>query len=292
MAQIALNGQEVPLTVQPQETLGLLGQSLIPLLAGGHELVASLGGIVGEALKQGMAPTDAKVQACLWLLHELGVRALTVPRDGSTGGSIDQILDAGDLARDTSDPYSPGNMATGRALATALRNVSSRTFILNGETRAVRLLPREKIVPAIQAVVDMRRLNEPVHLTTTRALAAIVASGASMQDERIDALVELASDLGIVALSVDRATNTITFEAEFSEANAVAAAYLQGGGVQGVQGARQRVRYLNQQMRGADGAGAVPSGTAQKAGIAAQSSSSIGGAKPTPKGLIRARRRR
>jgi len=53
----------------------------------------------------------------------------------------------------------------------------------------VRLLPREKIVPAIQAVVDMRRLNEPVHLTTTRALAGMVASGASLQDERIDALV-------------------------------------------------------------------------------------------------------
>jgi hypothetical protein len=131
----------------------------------------------------------------------------------------------------------------------------------------------------------MRRLNEPVHLTTTRALAGIIASGASLQDERIDALVELASDLGIVALSVDRATNTITFEAEFSEANAAASAYLQGGGVQGVQGARQRIRYLNQQMRGADGGAAVPS-------RAGQPSSGIGGAKPTPKGPIRARRRR
>jgi hypothetical protein len=176
-------------------------------------------------------------------------------------------------------------MATGRALATALLNIASRTFILNGEARTVRILPKEKIVPAIQAVVDMRRLNEPVHLTTTRALAGIVASGASMQDERIDALVELASDLGIVALSVDRATNTITFEAEFSEANAVAAAYLQGGGVQGVQGARQRVRYLNQQLKGADGGVAVPSGSAQ-------TSSGMAGAKPTPKGVIRARRRR
>lgn len=284
MAEIMLNGQPVALTVQPQEQLGLLGQSLIPLIDAGHEIAASLAGIVVEALRQGLATTDPKVQAPLWLLHEMGVRELTAPAEGH--GSIDRILSAEERARDTSDPYSPGNMATGRALATALHNVATRMCSLNGEERRVRLFPQDKVVPAIQAVIDMRRLNEPIHITTTRAIATLLVSGTPPQDERIEVLLGLASDLGVVALSVDGATSTITFESEFSEANAVASAYLQGGGVQGVQGARQRIRYLNSQMRGAATA-AVPQG-----GAAAGASSGLGGARPTPRNFVRPRRRR
>ncbi len=244
MASIILNGQRIELTVQNQETLGALANTLVPMLAAKQGLLASLGGVLAHGLAKPLPATDPPMQACLWLLHEMGVRAMTA-NPGSGGGSVDKVTSEEERARDTSDPYSAGNIATGRAMAASLSNVSLRTFSLNGTRREVKILPREKLEPAMQAVVDMRRLNEPIHITTTRALASMVASGVALDDERIDAVVSLLSDLGICGISVDTTTNTITLDGLFSEANAVASAYLQGGGVVGVQRTRERITQLN-----------------------------------------------
>jgi len=285
-----LNGQQIELTIQTQETLGNVTQMLLPLIATREPLAPSLGGIIGQGLTTGLAPTDSPIQGCLWLLHEMGVRALTIPA-GGTGGSIDKVITDDERARDISDPYSPGNMATGRALAMALANVASRVFVLNGERRDVKLLTKEKMTPAIQAVVDMRRLNEPIHITTTRALASLVMSGVAKDDERMDAIISLNSDLGITGISVDLATTTITFDGFFSEANAAASAYLQGGGANGVVATRQRIRKLNAQMQGAAGNSAGQERTAGRRD--GSPISKVGdGLRPTIKNLVKPRRRR
>lgn len=250
MASIILNGATIELTIQKQETLGALAQTLVPMLAAKQSLLSSLGAVLAHGLAKPIAPTDPPMQACLWLLHEMGIRAMTASPGGG-GGSVDKVTSEAERACDTSDPYSAGNMATGRAMAAALSNVSMRSFTLNGTARTVKILPREKMEPAMQAVVDMRRLNEPIHITTTRALASMIASGTSLEDERVDAIVSLLSDLGITALSIDLATNTITLEGLFSEANAVASAYLHGGGLQGIQKARERITQLNTQAQNA-----------------------------------------
>lgn len=280
-----LNGQEVALTIQSQETLGTLAQVLLPLIAAKQGLVASLGGVLGQGLQAGLPTVDPRIQACLWLLHEMGVRVMTIAPNGSSG-SVDKALSDEERVRDTSDPYSAGNMVTGRALATALSNVATRIFMLNGEAREVKLLPREKMDPAMQAVVDMRRLNEPIHLTTTRALASMIASGVAKNDERIDAIVSLISDLGVAGITIDTATNTITFDGLFSEANAVAGAYLQGGGIQGVQGTRNRIRHMNSQMQNS-GAGSTQQSSSSGPSIA----NAQAGTKSRPKTFVKARRR-
>ncbi|MSR29172.1 MAG: hypothetical protein EXS03_06325 [Phycisphaerales bacterium] len=253
MPSITLNREEVALKIQPQEVIGTLAMAILPLIAAKQAIVGVLGGIVAHGLGQGMTATDPKVQAPLWLLHELGVRAISVEVGGSTG-SIDRVVPEEERARDTSDPFSPGNIATGRAMAFALSNLSSRQFLLNGEVRDIKLLPREKMAAAMQAVVDMRRLNEPIHITSTRALATLMASGAAKDDERVEAVVALLSDLGVPGVTVDPATTTITFEGLFNEANVAASAYLQGGGADGVRAARTRVQYLNQQANSSSGA--------------------------------------
>ncbi len=246
MATMMLNQEEVPLAIQSQEIIGTLAIAVLPLIAAKQGIVASLGGILAHGLKEGVATVDPKIQAPLWLLHELGVRAITVEVGGSAG-SVDKVVPEEERARDTSDPFSPGNIATGRAMAVALANLSSRQFVLNGEVRQVRLLEREKMAGAMQAVVDIRRLNEPIHLTTTRALATLIASGVPTDDERVDAVVSLLSDLGVPGITVDPGTTTITFEGPFSEANAACSAYLQGGGPAGVAAARARIKHLNGQ---------------------------------------------
>ncbi|MSR69365.1 MAG: hypothetical protein EXS17_03360 [Phycisphaerales bacterium] len=248
MASIILNGAKIELTVQKQETLGALANTLVPMLAAKQSLLASLGAVLAHGLAKPIAPTDPPMQACLWLLHEMGIRAMTA-NAGSGGGSVDKVTTEAERACDTSDPYSAGNMATGRAMAAALSNVSMRTFTLNGTQRPVKIIPRDKIEPAMQAIVDMRRLNEPIHVTTTRALASMVASGTALDDERIDAVISLLSDLGITGLSIDVTATTITLEGLFSEANAVASAYLQGGGLQGIQKTRERITQLNTHAR-------------------------------------------
>lgn len=254
MPSMILNDAKVELTLQSQQTLGALAQALVPMIATKQSLVPSIGAVIAQGLSKGIAPTDPPIQAPLWLLHEMGVRALTVPAGGE-GGSIDKLLCDEERTRDQSDPYSQGNMATGRALAVALANIATRSFMLNGERLEVKLLTRDKMEPAIQAVVDMRRLNEPIHITTTRALASLIAAGVAMTDERVDAVVSLISDLGVSGITIDVATSTITFDGFFSEENSAASAYLQGGGVQGVLVTRQRVRHLNSQMqKGSNGA--------------------------------------
>jgi hypothetical protein len=255
MASIKLNGEVVPLSIQSQETIGALAIALLPLIAARQGIVGAIGGVVAHGLGQKIAPTDPKIQAALWLLHELGVRSIRIDIGGSQG-AVDEVLPEEDRARDTSDPFSPGNIATGRAMAFALSNLATRQFALNGEIREVKLLQREKMAGAMQAIVDMRRLNEPIHLTSTRALAVLIASGAGPSDERVEAVVSLLSDLGVPGITVDSSTNTITFEGPFSEANAAASAYLQGGGAEGVKAARARVRFLNEQAAKASAGGA------------------------------------
>lgn len=250
MPSIIINGERVELTIQKQETLAALAMTLVPMLAAKQELLPALGAVLSHGLAKPLAPTESTIQACLWLLHEIGVRAMTVSPTGN-GGSIDKVTSPEERANDTSDVYSVGNMATGRSLAAALSNVSTRSFTLNGARRDVKILPRDKMEPAMQAVVDMRRLNEPIHITSTRALASMLASGVVTTDERIDAIITLLSDLGVSGISVDVATSTITFDGLFNEANAAASAYLQGGGIVGVSRTRERIRHMNSQAQNA-----------------------------------------
>ncbi|MSR44650.1 MAG: hypothetical protein EXS15_04735 [Phycisphaerales bacterium] len=250
MASMILNGERIELTLQKQETFGALAQTIVPMLAAKEQLLSALGAVLSHGLATPIATSEPPMQACLWLLHEMGVRAMTTSASGK-GGSIDKVTTEAERACDTSDPYSAGNMATGRAMAVALSNVSLRTFLLNDMRRDVKILPRDKMAPAMQAVVDMRRLNEPIHIACTRALASLVASGVPNDDERVDAIVTLLSDLGVVGVSVDTATSTITFAGLFSEANAAASAYLQGAGGDGVQRMRARIGQLNSQAQNA-----------------------------------------
>ena len=290
MPSMILNGQQIELTIQTQETLGSVVNALLPLIAAKEPLVPSIGGVLGQGLASGQTMTDAPIQWCLWLLHEMGVRALTIPQ-GGTGGSIDKVLSAEERARDISDPYSKGNIATGRALAMALANISSRIFVLNGEPRNVKLMTRDKMEPAMQAVVDMRRLNEPIHITTTRALASLISSNVAKDDERIDAVISIISDLGVVGISIDVATSTIIFDGLFSEANAAASAYLQGGGVNGVLRMRQRIRELNSQMQ-SSGGGAAGQGRQDGRNSGAMGANSGDSARQSIKNLVKARRRK
>lgn len=267
MASMQLNGQEVPLQIQSQEVIGALALAIVPLLANKHGIVESLGGVLAEGLGKGLAATEPQIQACLWLLHELGVRAMSV-KAGAAEGSIDRVLTQEERSRDTSDPYSAGNIATGRAMAFSLANLATRQFRLNGEVRAVKVLPKEVMAPAMQAIVDMRRLNEPIHITSTRALASLLTSGAALDDARVDAVVSLLSDLGVGGISVDAQKTLITFDGLFSEANAAASAYLHGGGSNGVKAARDRIRYLNSQATAKGGAmGATATATATRSPI-------------------------
>ncbi|MDA0215302.1 MAG: hypothetical protein O2875_08055, partial [Planctomycetota bacterium] len=98
------------------------------------------------------------------------------------------------------------------------------------------------------------------------------------------------SDLGVVGISIDVATSTITFDGLFSEANAAASAYLQGGGVNGVLKMRQRIRELNSQMQVSGGSAGQSRQTGGNAGAMGAKSGDT--ARPSIKNLVKARRRK
>ena len=93
-----------------------------------------------------------------------------------------------------------------------------------------------------------------------------------------------------MGISIDVATSTITFDGFFSEANAAASAYLQGGGVNGVLEARQKIRNLNSQMQSSVGASAGQGRQDGRNAGANDSKSDV--ARPSIKSLVKPRRRR
>jgi hypothetical protein len=133
----------------------------------------------------------------------------------------------------------------------------------------------------MKAVQDERLLQEWPTLTAARLMAGMIFSGATREDPRVLAMVQVLADHGIAALRIDASSRTITFEG-FEPEFAAAAAYLQGGDAAAIGRVRQGVREMvTRAMQATRQPGQATAGAAQSAAAAGATNAGTATAAPT-----------
>lgn len=260
MATIQVNGVEVRLAPSSQDQFARIGAALLSKLHVGAPLPALLAAIYSEGTKAGNGPDHPALTAVLWCMHAIGVRGVRI--DSEKGEATFDTVPPNER-HDVGDPYSPGNIATGAALMTALLNLQRRKFRLNGEEIDIRMQDPELLKGAMQGITANKRINEPIHFATARTFGGMLHNKMERTDPKAMAIMQLLSDLGTRAMRVDSEKNTIQFE-EFSPADAAASAYLQGVDSAGIQQARERLNALVARLNNALKSGAAPAAGPQK----------------------------
>jgi hypothetical protein len=196
------------------------------------------------------------------MLWQMGIREITIDLEQQRANVL-KSLTPEERARDTTDPYSPGGIGCGRGNLQAVSVFTRRQFQLDGQAIRVRLRPPEDLKAAMKAVQDERLLQEWPQLTAARLMAGLMFGGATREDPRVLAMVQVLADHGIAALRIDANSRTITFEG-FEPEFAAAAAYLQGGDAAAIARVRQGVReMLARAMQATPQPGQAPAGAAR-----------------------------
>ena len=243
-ASIKLNDVPVPLHPQARECFDRLAEALLHPLHGGQPLVTVVLMVLAEGLRRGIPATDPMLQAVLWTLHEVGVNAVTLHPESNEAS----LPDVGESPMDRcsfEQHFMPGSVATGRAMIASMMVMTKRTFLLDGVEVPVKPQPRQQVEAATRSILDGRRLGEEAHAAAARYLGALLLDGRAADDPDVLVAVEIAADLAIVGVRVDREARQATIEG-FSEPVALAISYVQGLGADDQQLLLGRIRALNQ----------------------------------------------
>ncbi len=282
MPQFHLNGTTVQLVPQERNVFGWLATQIYrKLFATGVPPLPGLLSIMAlDAPRQNVALEDARAQAVMWTLYQLGFDTVTMDTESNQvkwqkGTHADigqsQVL----------EHFTEEGLKDGRALAAALSIVLQRTVRVNGTELTVRTVDIDLL--KAQAEEMKKRHTNPqtdMSLAAARYVAELISSGASDTDLRLRAALEFAADLGVRSLVIDTANRQVRIEA-FSETACLAAAFFQNAPVEQFQTALQRCQTLNAAAEeSARKAGAAPGaagrgGSAQTAGAGAAQSQSV-----------------
>ncbi len=263
MPSITLNGTSIPLTQQKADAFGKIANVALPQMPK-VPLGSILAALLTDARKQSIGNDHALVQASLWMLHEMGVRAVTLDPAAGTM-TVTEHIPAEQMARDNTDPFTTGNMATGRAMVVALHNRANRKFHLNGEQVDLTPPKLEDMKKTVAGINQLRRVNEDHMAAAARYLGGITKQEGHRESPAFCCACTLLSDFGICAVRVDAVGGLLTVEG-LNEADAMCGAYLQGATPEQVRAARDRVRSLAQSAKaaGTRGAPSTPVNTAQR----------------------------
>lgn len=282
---IQVNGQSIELVPQERGPFMHLSAQLIPQLDQGADLAPLLFGILAQGLQSSQPMTHPVAQSVLWMLWQMGIRELTLDLEQQRA-HVQKSLTPEERARDTTDPYSPGGIGCGRGNLQAVSVFTRRQFRLDGEAIRVRLRPPDDLKAAMKAVQDERLMQEWPTLTAARLMAGMIFSGATREDPRVLAMVQVLADHGIAALRIDASSRTITFEG-FEPEFAAAAAYLQGADAAAIGRVRQGVREMiaramqATQPQAQAGAGAAAAASPSAGAPAGAANAGPAGARPS-----------
>ncbi|MFM8817711.1 MAG: hypothetical protein ACKOHI_07530, partial [Phycisphaerales bacterium] len=220
----------VPLVPQAREPFSWLASQVYRHLHDGAPLPALLGMLAHEGLTtQSLPPQDARIQAILWTLWQLGLTGLTVEGEGADRKvTWERGTHPGINGTPVADCFSAEAIADGRAMAAALVVAGSRAMHINGTDVKVHINNLELV--KAQAAEVAKRQADPSHdpcMAASRYVAELMNDGAGPEDLRLRAAIELAADLGVRALFVDTVNRQLRIAA-FSREASLTAAFLQG----------------------------------------------------------------
>ncbi|MDA0802133.1 MAG: hypothetical protein O2819_00040 [Planctomycetota bacterium] len=253
MPSITLNGTSIPLTQQKADAFGKIANVALPQMPK-VPLGSILAALLTDAQKQSIGNDHALVQASLWMLHEMGIRAVELDAAAGTM-KVTEHIPAKQMARDHTDPFTTGNMATGRAMVIALHNRANRKFQLNGEVIECKPPRLDDMKKTVAGINQLRRVNEDHMAAAARYLGGLTRQEGHRETAAFQCATTLLSDFGICAVRVDAANGILSVEG-LNEADAMCGAYLQGATPEQIRVARDRVRKLAQSAKAAGARGA------------------------------------
>ena len=264
--EIVLNGASIKLQPQPRPIFMNLAATIIKSMYDAPNFGAIISGLLADGLEKKVEQDNPLVQAALWLMHEMGVREFRIDVEAKRM-EVDRQLSQEERERDTSDPYTKGNIATGRAVIASVANLRNRTFALNGTIVQVRLQEKTLMEEHVQAVVKSRGVNEDLYSAAMRGLVGRVMEGLPAEDPKVQCAILLLSDLGVRGMRVVKEEERVNVSIEgLNENDAMAAAFLQGAETEQIHQARDRIRNLHKAlMNRAQAAAAKAAGTSAPA---------------------------
>lgn len=260
--EIVLNGTSIKLQPQPRPVFMNLAATIIKSMYDAPNFGAIISGLLADGLEKKVEHGNQLFQAALWLMHEMGVREFRIDVEAKRM-EVDRQLSQEERERDTSDPYTKGNIATGRAVIASVANLRNRTFALNGTIVQVRLQEKAMMEEHVQAVVKSRGVNEDLYSAAMRGLVGRVMEGLPAEDPKVQCAILLLSDLGVRGMRIVKEEERVNVSIEgLNENDAMAAAFLQGAETEQIHQARDRIRNLHKAlMNRAQTAAAKAAGT-------------------------------
>lgn len=269
MPSIVINGETVHIRETSMRDFQRFAEITFQRLRPEASIRQSVGSVLMDAITQGQKLEDNVVQTVLWALHDLGVGKLDYNLEAKT-------MNIGDVKDTEASRGGEGAMAvaaceTGRAYVAALANVQQRVILLNGQPLRVFPQPRDVLGKVSAAINANRLVNEDLIFTACRAVGAMIKQGKTPQDPEFLGALEISSAFGVVDMVVDMQNQKLAIR-QFSEANAMASALLQGATPKQVQQVRERVHAWKDRL--AKGAADAAAGSAPRTGVAGQRAAS------------------
>jgi len=268
--EIVLNGTPIKLQPQPRPVFMNLALTIIKSMYDAPNFGAIISGLLADGIEKKVDHDNQLFQAALWIMHEMGVREFRIDVEAKRM-EVDRQLSPEERARDTSDPYTKGNIATGRAVIVSVANLRNREFVLNGTPVKVRLQEKALMEEHVQAVVKSRGMNEDLYTAAMRSLVGRVMEGLPTEDPKVQCAILLLSDLGVRGMRIvkDGERANVSIDA-LNEHDAMAAAFLQGAETEQIHQVRDRIRSLRTTLMSRAQAASKGTGTAVPAAAPAQ----------------------
>jgi hypothetical protein len=258
MTSIKLNDAVIELKPQENGPFLQLANTFIPALASGKPFAEICGTIVGQGLQQKVPSDHPMFQGALWMLHQVGVREMRIDLEkGEIHIATPEKSGLEDVPFE--EHFTPGNVATGRAMVATLMVLSGRTVRVNGEEVRVVPQPLETMKRVNQEVLQSRQFGEELHITALRRLLAELFSGKAKDSPEVLASLQVVADLNVRSFRYSPDGKQVFLEG-FNELNALVMAYLHNMPPDQRKTLVDRVKALNERCRtGGDGKPAAPS---------------------------------
>jgi hypothetical protein len=187
----------------------------------------------------------------------VGVRNMRInPQAGEV--NIQQPEKSDLEGRPFEEHFTPGNMATGRAMVASLMVLTNRYVRVNGEEWRVLPQPLETMKRVNQEVLQSRQFGEELHVTALRRLLTELMAGKPKDSPDVLAALQVVADLNVRSFTHSSDGRQVSMEG-FNELNALVMAYLHNMSPEQSKALVDRVKALNERCRTGDGAGFVPS---------------------------------
>lgn len=257
MSAIRLNGQYCLLRDIEKKDFAAFVNLVLPKITATEPIPHTAAGVVASLVAEGKSESDPVVQAGLQSCASLGIKNMWV--DGGTASVTEETPT--DAAAGLETAFGFAAVQSGLALAAAMCNAFRRKIRVNEQEIFVVRQSRELMMQIAQRVSAIKQVNEPVFITAGRLLGGMMKEGMALDAPETMTVLCMLSDLGATAVQIDIEKGILGF-GQFSHANAMSSAILQGLDAEKVKTVRESIEKTNEQFRRAaeQQAGGRPAG--------------------------------